>query len=381
MKTLIAKSWFDGTSYHKAEPVTLIVEGDRIKDLIPGTHSMTGEAEICEFVMPGLAEGHCHLFLDGRELDYRKRTEYLDAPIEQMMQVARDNVQRHLACGVTLVRDAGDRFGVNHRVRDETRSLDVRSAGAGLRRAKRYGSFIAQEVDTRDDIRVAVRELAKSSADAKIIQTGIIDFASGTVKGTPQFNLEDLTFLVACAHGAGMKTFAHCSGTEGIRIAVAAGVDSIEHGFFMTRDLLSRMAGQGTAWVPTFSPVHFQWEVPEAAGWSQETVARLSGILDSHAEHVALAAQIGVNLVAGSDAGSPGVEHGSSLVDEIFHFLSCGIAMERALRSATSRPRELWGAPSADIRKGGRADMIVLAGDPFVDSVHLRHVQAVVRHG
>src|ERR1019366_3286367 len=102
---------------------------------------------------------------------------------------------------------------------------------------------------------------------------------------------------------------------------------------------------------------------------------------DSHTEHVALAAQIGVNLIAGSDAGSPGVEHGKSLVDEIFHFRRCGVSMEQALRSATSRPRELWGAPSADIRKGSRADMIVLAGDPFIDSEYLRHVQAVVRQG
>jgi len=381
MKTLIAKSWFDGIRYRGAEPVTLIVEGGRIKDLIPGSHPTTDEAESCAFVMPGLVDGHCHLFLDGRELDTRKRSEYLDAPFEQMMQVARDNVQRHLACGITLVRDGGDRYGVNHCIRDETHSLDVRSAGVGLRRAKRYGSFIAREVETPEDIRGAVHELAKSSRDVKIIQTGIIDFESGMVKGAPQFDLEDLSFLVSCAHEAGMKTFAHCSGTEGIRIAVAAGVDSIEHGFFMTRELLNQMAEQGTAWVPTFSPVHFQWEVPEAARWSPETVTKLRRILDSHIEHVALAVGIGVNLVTGSDAGSMGVEHGKSLIDEIFHFLRCGVSMEEALRSATSRPRKLWGAPSADIRKGGRADMIVLAGDPFIDSEYLRHVQAVVRHG
>jgi imidazolonepropionase-like amidohydrolase len=380
MKTLIAKRWFDGTRYHGAEPGTLIIEGDRIVDLIPGIQMTTDEAQICEFVMPGLAEGHCHLFLEGSELDYRKRTDYLDAPLEQMLQVARDNVLRHLACGVTLVRDAGDRYGVNHRIRDETRSLDIRSAGAALRRPKRYGSFMAREVETPEDICSAVREIAKSSLDAKIIQTGIIDFESGTVKGAPQFALDGLTYFVQCAHEADMKTFAHCSGTEGIRIAVAAGVDSIEHGFFMTRELLSLMADQGTAWVPTFSPVHFQWKFPESAGWGPATVAKLRDILDSHAEHVALAAQLGVNLVAGSDAGSPGVEHGKSLIDEIFHFLRCGIPMEQALRSATSLPRELWGAPSADIRKGGRSDMIVLAGDPFIDSEHLRHVQTIVRH-
>ena len=97
-------------------------------------------------------------------------------------------------------------------------------------------------------------------------------------------------------------------------------------------DILRRMADRGTAWVPTFSPVHFQWRRPELAGWSPPTIAKLRAILDSHAEHVAMAAGLGVNLVAGSDAGSPGVAHGAALIDEIRHFLDCGLAMDQALR-------------------------------------------------
>ena len=62
----------------------------------------------CGFVMPGLVEAHCHLFLDGGELDFAARTRHLDAPFERMMEVARANVGRNLAAGVTLVRDAGD---------------------------------------------------------------------------------------------------------------------------------------------------------------------------------------------------------------------------------------------------------------------------------
>jgi len=381
MKSVIAKSWFDGEHYHGDKPVKLIIDGNRIEDLIPGENTVSGETEYCEFIMPGMVEGHCHLFLDGGELDYGKRLDYLEAPLENMLQVAKNNVDLYLASGVTLVRDAGDRYGVNHRIRDDIGTLDVRSAGIALRRPKRYGSFMAREVSTREEIRSTIYEAAKTSNDLKIIQTGIIDFEAGTVKGEPQFNLQDLTFLVDCAHGAGLKTFAHCSGTEGISIAVSAGVDSIEHGFFMTRELLSKMRDRGTAWVPTFSPVHFQWEFPEGAKWSAETIAKLRRILDSHYDHVALAAKMGVNLVAGSDAGSPGVVHGKGLIDEIFHFLECGVSMEQALRSATSLPRKLWGALSADIRKGGRADLIVLAGDPFVDSSYLRHVRAIVREG
>lgn len=110
-------------------------------------------------------------------------------------------------------------------------------------------------------------------------------------------------------------------------------------------------------------------------------MTKLRRILDSHSEHVALAADIGVNLIAGSDAGSTGVTHGKSLINEIFHFLDCGVSMKDALCASTSRPRQLWGTASSDIKKGARADMIVLSGDPFVKSENLWKMQTVVRHG
>lgn len=377
MKTLAASAWFDGEHYHDT-PVSLVIDNGRIVDVLAGVHDGAG-VQRCAFVMPALVEAHCHLFLDGDELDFGLRSRYLDAPFDAMCTVARKNVARSLECGITLVRDAGDRYGVNHAMRGESTTLQVRSAGIALRRPKRYGGFMAREVATIDDARAVIRELADTADDLKIIQTGIIDFESGTVKGSPQFDLEALTDIVRCAHDAGLLTFAHCSGTEGIDVAVQAGVDSIEHGFFMTPSILRRMVDQGTAWVPTFSPVDFQWRRPQIAGWSPATVSTLRGILDAHAEQVALAAQLGVNLVAGSDAGSPGVGHGAGLIAELFHFLDCGMTMEQTLRAATSLPRRLWGAEAADIRRGERANLALFDADPFRDRANLHRVAGVER--
>lgn len=378
MKSLVAARHFDGERYH-ATPATLVIDRDRIVDVLEGERAVGDSLGQHAFVMPGLVEAHCHLFLNGADLDLTRRAEYLEAPFERMMDTARQNIDRCLAHGVTLVRDAGDRYGVNHRMRAEAKVCTVRSAGIALRRPRRYGAFMAREVASLDEVRAAVCEAAASADDLKIIQTGIIDFEAGVVKGDPQFDTDTLRAIVELAHNFGMRTFAHCSGTAGIEAAVDAGVDSIEHGFFMTKEILRRMADRGTAWVPTFSPVDFQWRRPEVVGWSPQTVANLRGILDAHREHVAMAGDMGVNLVAGSDAGSLGVDHGRGLIDEILEFLACGMTLEHALSAASTRPRRLWGAEPAEIRAGNRADLVVLAGDPFTDRGALGRVAGVVR--
>ena len=365
---LLADSYFDGSALHpeREGPYLLTIEDARIVS-IDRQASQAPFDERAAFVMPGLVEAHAHLFLDGGELDFDKRNAYLNAPKDEMLRVARENIARNAAAGVTLVRDAGDRYGVNDAIRAEQldKPVVVRSPGLGIKRPKRYGGFMARDIATDGDVAPVVAEMAARADDIKIILTGIIDFAAGEVKGAPQFNVEELRAIVAAAHAHGRKTFAHCSGLDGLKAAVAAGVDSIEHGFFMTPDILDVMVEKRIAWVPTVSPVHFQWARPELAGWDANTIGNLRRILDGHAQHIALAHRKGVELVAGSDAGSPGVVHGAALIDEIFHFLDAGLPMGAALETATSRPRRSWNAPSASISVGSQADLVAFDRSPF----------------
>ncbi len=379
---VVASTYFDGESLFQDGPYSVVVENGIIADVAAADLTSLlvrrGVAVLrAAFLMPGLVEGHSHLFLDGGQLDFNARNEYLSAPAEAMLDVARANVAANLAAGVTLVVDAGDRYGINHDIRLETRGVKVRSAGLALRRPGRYGGFMAREVGNRDEIVAAVDEICGTADDLKVIQTGIIDFKAGEVKGEPQFAVDELRFIVQLARERGLRTFVHCSGVAGIESAVAAGVDSIEHGFFMNSSLLKAMADRGIAWVPTFSPVHFQWERPEIAGWDERTVANLRRILDAHFEQVAIASYLGVPLVAGSDAGSHGVRHGEALIDELDFFVRAGLPMEAVLRSATSRPRQRWGVTPARLAKGNRAEFIALAGSPFADPAHLHAVEAV----
>jgi imidazolonepropionase-like amidohydrolase len=110
-------------------------------------------------------------------------------------------------------------------------------------------------------------------------------------------------------------------------------------------------------------------------------VDNLSRLLDDHAEHVGHAHELGVAVLAGSDAGSPGVDHGGGLIDELLHLLRTGLPMQAVLRAATSLPRDLWNMPPARIAPGSRADMILLEHSPFDDPSALRNVRLVVKGG
>jgi imidazolonepropionase-like amidohydrolase len=371
---LVVADWFDGETRH-AEPTTFRVRAGTIEGIAPGDHGEQLSAQGWDvqrgaFLMPGLVDAHVHLFLHGQPTEMAARSAHLKQDVAQLTDAARMSARQALACGVTRVRDAGDRHGINNRVREEARQAgsgmaQVRSGGLGIKRAKRYGAFMATDVDDATSIRNSVRALAQDNDEIKLILTGIIDFDAGAVTDEPQFDEAAARLVVETAHACGRKVFAHCSGVKGLAIAAAAGVDAIEHGFFMSREILARMRDQHLAWTPTFCPVHFQWAHPEAAGWSANTVGHLRRILDSHAEHLRLAHEMGVPLLLGTDAGSMGVEHGHAVHEEISRFLEAGLPMQAALSAATAAPRQHFGDAHPLLGAGAPFEAVLLAASPF----------------
>ncbi len=386
---LVTDAFFDGAEHHSSGPYTILLSDGEIMEARPGDASdnaAAGAVIRAPFVMPGLVESHAHLFLDGAELNFEARANHLKSSREEMLRVGRRNLDDSLNAGITLVRDAGDLHGINTRLKAELWERsgvvpEMLSAGRALRKAGRYGGFMALETTDTASIDRTVRELIPNADQLKILLTGIIDFATGQMKGGPQFNLDETLLMVRLAHDAGIRTFAHCSGSEGLRIALAAGVDCIEHGFFMEDEILEAMAEQGTAWTPTFSPVQFHCIRPEACGWDEATVGRLNEIIARHFENVTRAVGMGIPVLAGSDSGSYGVPHGSGLIDELLLLRQAGLTIEQTLAAAASTPRRIWNRPSADIRPGNQADLILLDGSPFEDMDNLRRVRRVIRGG
>lgn len=381
-----AEGWFDGER-HQAGPVTLRVAGGRIAEIVTGDHGNLLAAQGVQverggFLLPGLIDAHVHLFLDGGPTDGPTRSAHMKKSVEELTEAARVSARQSLACGVTMVRDAGDKHGINNVVREEAKDAAadlcrVRSGGSGIKRAKRYGAFMASDVSDDDSIRQSVTELSRINDEIKIILTGIIDFDAGAVTDEPQFTLEEAKLAVETAKACGRKTFSHCSGIKGLAIAARAGVGSIEHGFFMDRETLAIMRDNQVAWTPTFCPVHFQWAVPEAVGWSDNTVGNLRRILDSHAEHLRLAHEMGVPLLLGTDAGSMGVEHGKAVVEEIQRYVEAGLPVAATLKAATATNRRHFGLPDPVLIKGAAFEAVLLEASPFQSIEALRQPKQV----
>lgn len=380
------QGWFDGEKHHP-EPTTFDVRAGRIETITPGNYGSVLTSRGLPvvqggFLMPGLVDAHVHLFLDGGPTDGPTRSAHMKKSVEDLTEAARIGARQSLACGVTLVRDAGDKHGINHAVREEARDSTnglcrVRSGGLGIKRAERYGAFMASDVSDDDSIRQSVTELTKTNDEIKIILTGIIDFDAGAVTDVPQFTLEETQLVADTAKSCGRKTFAHCSGIQGLSIAAQSGVGSIEHGYFMNRETLAIMRDRQVAWTPTFCPVHFQWAHPEAVGWSANTVGNLRRILDAHAEHLRLADEMGVTLLMGTDAGSMGVEHGHALFEEIERYLEAGLSLEKTLCAATAAARRHFGDDRPLLTHGADFEAVLLDRSPFDDRQTLRQPQRV----
>lgn len=380
---ILTEQYFDGNRLFSEGPYSLLLSNKTVNEILPKdvtsdkNFRSTREVKMdrVKFLMPALTEAHSHIFLSGEELEFTKRSEYLKSSKEDMLLVAQKNLSQCRDHGVTAVNDAGDIYGINLAIRESVASSPFEgkflTAGRAIRKKKKYGSFMAVETETESEIVSAVEECCNSGDFLKVLLTGIIDFENGVVKGPPQFDLEELTLIVSKARSLGKRTAVHCSGLDGISIACEAGVDSIEHGFFMNVELLKVMADKQIAWVPTFSPVEFQRERPELAGWNEATVGKLSEILENHHTCLAEAYRLGVPVLVGSDGGSFGVPHGLGAINDLVYMRKNVSDVTALLNSATTLSRKRLGLPSNEIVVGNSIDAISLDGSPYQSFSHL----------
>jgi len=255
--------------------------------------------------------------------------------------------------------------------------------GTGLHRPKKYGRFLGVMKESVADIKVAIDELVleKRVDYIKLVTTGIVDFAERRVKQLPQFAQAELNEVVQHAHSHGMKVAAHCSGADGLDLAIEAGIDFIEHAYFVTEAQVDRMSQKRLVWTPTLVPVFAQKH--SECGWPAETIASIDLILAEHNRQIARARKAGVNLLAGTDAGCPGVDMGGGIRTELACLGRSDITAAELLALATVTAAELCGARkyTGTLKPGDAASFGVYQQAPWVNIENLNSLSSVYHGG
>lgn len=376
---------FDGTGRGAENGWGVVVDGGRILAVGPDADVAPRGVEPTTLdgtLMPGLVDCHTHLCLSGgldpvadlkRESVTRRTTRAIGA------------LDLHLRAGVTTIRDVGGCGGLDLEV---ARGVEegwltgprVMAAGELVCITGGHACFLGVEADGPDAVRAAVRRQLKSGAHLiKVIATGGV-ITEGVEPGAEQMTLAELTAACEEAAKAGRRVAAHAQGTGGIRNALLAGVDTIEHGFFLDAETIGLMVARGATLVPTFAAAEAILRGAET-GVPRYMVEKVERIGEAHDLSFRAALAAGVHVACGTDAGTPLNPHGR-IATEIEAFVARGASPEVALRGATGSGAAALGRDDIGVlERGRRADLVWLAGDPTADIGALKGVRGVWKDG
>ena len=296
-------------------------------------------------LMPGFIDTHVHLALDSVDF-YQCLENWQDSAL---MEIGiKKALHRYLECGVVAVRDGGDLpgFAWSAKQRVENREWigpKVVSVREAVARQGMYGRFLGRGFPKVEDWLEIKEVFFQEGADQlKVIVTGLISFKDFGQVGAVQWNVEELRKLVEDAHQRQILVMAHASGEEGISRAIAAGVDSIEHGYYITSEHLKEMKARHIAWIPTVAPIGNLLKYPSGR-YSTYEMNTLAQILKGHLNRIKEAFNLGVILGVGTDAGAYTVPHGDSFYDEINWLMEAGIPEHEVHRLATQVNAKICG--------------------------------------
>ena len=376
----------DGTGGEPVRGRSVVVEGGVITAVVDDARAPRGNGlDLAGYtLLPGLINCHVHLCF-GAEADPVRplREEPLALTAIKALLRARETAR----AGVTTVRDLGGREYVEIAARRAIQEglIDgprILAAGRPVCMTGGHGHWLGREADGPDDARKAVREQLKAGADVnKIIATGGV-MTPGVEPGSPQMTLEEMRAAIEEARKAGRRTAAHAMAATGISEAIDAGITSIEHGVFLTEEIVAHMRRDGTFLVPTLNAPTAIAAGGLAAGIPQFMVRKSEQVVPAHVASFQLAHRAGVRIAAGADSGTPLNFHGS-LLPELALMVKYGMTPLEAIRSATVTAADCLGLGEVTgrVAPGYAADLIAVAGDPAERIEALADLKLVLVNG
>ncbi len=338
-------------------------------------------------LLPGFFDCHVHLRSDGLA-DPRAQV-LSDTDALCALRSAR-NARRTIEAGITTIRDCGSTNFVDFSVRRAVEQGLVPGprmvlSGKIICMTGGHGWNVGQQADGPDGVRRAAREQLRAGADnVKLIATGGI-LTPGTEIGSAQLTVDELRAGVEEAKKAGAISAAHAHGATGIRNAVRAGIDSIEHGYFLDDEGIELMLERGTYLVATSAAVRNVATRGVEDGLLPDVHRKACEAVDSHIESFGRAWRAGVKLAMGTDSGVPFTRHGRNL-EELAHLVEMGLGPMEAIQVSTLGSARLLRLDDrlGSIEEGKLADLVVCDGDPLRDIAVLQdkdRIEWVVKDG
>ncbi|MGA8535717.1 MAG: amidohydrolase family protein [Candidatus Tumulicola sp.] len=381
MTVVRAGTLYDGTLEPPKRNVDLVIDGS---GRIAGLTAASGECDLqAACVTPGLVNAHAHLEASG-EPDLMGA--FVTTPPNQRLLNAVANARKTLEAGITTIRDVGCSNGFAQSVRDAIDAGKIpgprmRCAGAVLCMTGGHGWPIGRMVDSPWDARKAVREQLFAGADCiKLIATGGV-LTKGAVPGNAQLTPDELEAAVDEAHRHGLRAAAHAIGTLGIKNALRAGIDSIEHGTLLDDEAIALFKERRTYLVPTLSAPTCIMSHLEDGTQPQYVVDKARGLNEVMLTNLRRAYEAGVRFAGGSDAGTPYNYHENYALEIELMWSMLGMTAQQALHAATAVAAELIGLHGGILAVGEPADLLLLDRDAGDDVRALREPKTVMKGG
>ena len=379
---------------------TIIVSSTKIKRIENGFVSGTASDRTIDLknriVLPGLIDMHVHIEGEYNKGSYMKEFTQNEADIALESTVY---AKKTLMAGFTTVRDLGG-TGVNIALKNAinkglvdgprifTSGMALATTGGHAdptngRKRELMGDPGPKEgvVNSVDDAKKAVRQRYKNGADViKITATGgVLSVAKSG--NNPQFTLEEIQAITSAAKNYGFSVAAHAHGDEGMKLAILGGVNTIEHGSFMSEETMELMVENNCYLIPTISAGKQVAEKAKEPGFFPEVVARKAlEIGPIHQSTMAKAYKKGVPMGFGTDAGV--FPHGKNAI-EFGYLLEAGIPVKESLKAATIVNAQLLGMENelGKIEEGFTADIIAVEENPLKKVGTLENVSFVMKEG
>jgi imidazolonepropionase-like amidohydrolase len=401
MRVLIGATLIDGLGGAPVRDAAVLIDGDRIAAAGPRRRvAWPSDAEAIDVsgltLLPGLIDTHDHLASHGYSLARRWG---LEEPASAAHLRTGSAIRQALAMGYTTVRDAGGLDDGFRQAIDEglitgprlSLSLQIISPTGGIGdRISPSGHACCVVPDPAlppnignggERVRDVVRGMVRAGADViKCATTGGASSRRGHGPKDPAFSMEEMNALVAESHALGRRVMCHALGGSGLRLAIEAGVDSIEHGCYLDEepDLLGRMADRSIFFTPTLTVYvyHRQSQAPHVR-------ARARDLEPHHLASVKRALDAGVLISAGTDAGGHG--HPPNAL-ELEQLVAAGLTPMQAIQAGTAWAAACigWEADVGTVEAGKLADLVAVHGDPLQDITVLQrpeHIALVLKGG